>query len=109
MSFSKHGVYYCNTPASVSIPTADSASVLILAVLKNTIVGDRNVRRGDWDKSVPKGMNPKGATLGILGMGSIGRIVCRQMQAFGMRVIYHNRNQLSKNGENPRMSLSKMV
>jgi lactate dehydrogenase-like 2-hydroxyacid dehydrogenase len=40
------------------------------------------------------GINPKGATLGILGMGSIGRIVCRQMKAFGMKVVYHNRNKL---------------
>lgn len=34
------------------------------------------------------------ATLGIVGMGSIGRITCKHMQAFGMKVLYHNRNEL---------------
>ena len=98
-ALSSAGVYYCNTPESVSIPTADSASVLILTTLKSTIQGDRNVRRGKWSEGVPKGMNPKGAVLGILGMGSIGQITARQMQAFGMKVIYHNRHELPKESE----------
>lgn len=95
-ALSSRGVYYCNTPQAVATPTADSASVLILAVLKNVIYADRNVRKGRWGTDVPFGLNPKGATLGIWGMGSIGRITSKQMQAFGMKVVYHNRNRLPK-------------
>ena len=98
-AFSKHSVYYCNTPKSFSKPTADSASVLILAVLKNTIIGDRTIRAGKWQENMPKGLNPKGATLGILGMGTIGGITCKQMQAFGMKVVYHNRKRLPEDRE----------
>lgn len=98
-SLSASQVYYCNTPHAVSVPTADSASVLILAALKNTIAGDRNTRRGQWTTGLGKGQNPKGAKLGILGMGSIGRIVSRQMQAFGMDVVYHNRRKLPTDQE----------
>jgi len=98
-ALSSRGVYYCNTPDAVSTPTADSASILILAVLKNIIFADRNVRKGRWGTDVPFGMNPKGATLGIWGMGSIGRITSRQMQAFGMKVVYHNRHRLPEEKE----------
>lgn len=59
-SLSSSSVYYCNTPVSVSVPTADSASVLILTTLKNTIQGDRNVRAGNWNRGVPAGLNPSG-------------------------------------------------
>ena len=97
-ALAKRKAYYSNTPVAVSTPTADSASTLILTTLKNTIHGDRNVRRGQWSTGVPKGLNPKGAVLGILGMGSIGRIVAHQLQAFGMKIIYHNRHRLSREG-----------
>ena len=44
----------------------------------------------------PLGHDPQGKILGILGMGGIGRNLKKKAEAFGMRVIYHNRHKLSK-------------
>jgi hypothetical protein len=55
------------------------------------------LRRGDWrgHPPPPLGHDPEGKTLGILGMGGIGRNLKKKAEAFGMRIIYHNRHQLS--------------
>lgn len=56
------------------------------------------LREGDWrgQHPPPLGHDPERKTLGILGMGGIGRNLKRKAEAFGMRVIYHNRHKLSK-------------
>lgn len=55
------------------------------------------LRDGTWrgHPPPPLGHDPQGKTLGILGMGAIGRNVKRKVEAFNMRVVYHNRNKLS--------------
>ncbi|KAK9896785.1 D-3-phosphoglycerate dehydrogenase [Cystobasidium minutum MCA 4210] len=98
-ALSKNGVYYCNTPQAVAEPTADCASTMILCVLRNFISYDRNTRKGKWKEGLAQGTNPRDATIGILGMGSIGGIVARHMQAFGAKVVYHNRNKLPEKSE----------
>ena len=56
------------------------------------------LREGSWRGHTlpPMGHDPEGKTLGILGMGGIGRNLKKKAEAFGIKVIYHNRNKLSK-------------
>lgn len=56
------------------------------------------LRTGDWrgQSLPPLGHNPQGKTLGILGMGRIGKNLKKKAEVFGMKVMYHNRNKLSE-------------
>jgi hypothetical protein len=53
------------------------------------------LRERKWRGKAPLAHDPEGKTLGILGMGGIGRNLKKKAEAFGMKVIYYNRKQLS--------------
>ncbi|CAH0046510.1 unnamed protein product [Clonostachys solani] len=91
----KNGMWFCNTRFAVSEPTADMAIFLMLAVLRDTTRGEKQAREGKWRGTLPPTRDPKGMTLGIVGMGGIGKHVARKAQVFNMQVKYHNRTQLS--------------
>jgi glyoxylate reductase len=77
--------------------TADLTFALLLAAARRLGEGERAVRAGTWRGWAPTylvGAEVHGATLGILGMGRIGRAVARRARAFDMRVLYHNRHPL---------------
>lgn len=85
-----------NTPGAVNGATADLTMALLLAVARNLAIGDRFARSSDFthvDPGVLLGTDVFGATLGIVGMGAIGRAVAKRAQAFDMQVIYHNRRR----------------
>ncbi|KAF7716904.1 Uncharacterized protein PECH_000705 [Penicillium ucsense] len=86
-----------NTPTAVDDATADANMFLILGALRNFNSGMHSLRQGKWlGQPIPSfGRDPGGKTLGILGMGGIGRNLKAKAEAFGMKVIYHNRRQLS--------------
>ncbi|KAF2151969.1 glyoxylate reductase [Myriangium duriaei CBS 260.36] len=90
-----------NVPAAVDDSTADTAAFLILGALRNFNTSMLAARKGEWrGRPEPKlGHDPQGKVLGILGMGGIGRNLARKMRAFGMEVVYHNRNRLPKEEE----------
>jgi lactate dehydrogenase-like 2-hydroxyacid dehydrogenase len=77
--------------------TADVNMFLILGALRNFNTGMNALRRGKWrgHPAPPLGHDPQGKVLGILGMGGIGRNLKKKAEAFGMKVIYHNRRKLS--------------
>lgn len=88
-----------NVPHAVDDSTADTAMFLILAALRGFNNGIMAIRNGTWKGAVPPpplGHDPQGKTLGILGMGGIGRNLKKKAEVFGMKVIYHNRTQLSE-------------
>lgn len=90
------GVVVCNTPDVLTDATADHAFALLLGVARRLLDGDRLVRSGTWSGWEPDqllGRQVAGATLGIVGMGRIGAGVATRAAAFGMRVLYHNRNR----------------
>lgn len=76
--------------------TADVNMFLILGALRNFNAGMHSLRQGKWRGGVGLGHDPEGKTIGILGMGGIGRNLKKKAEAFGMKVIYHNRRQLSE-------------
>lgn len=87
-----------NVPTAVDDATADVNMFLIIGALRNFNTGMQALREGKW-KGHPKlpalGHDPQGKVLGILGMGGIGRNLKKKAEAFGMRIIYHNRRKLS--------------
>lgn len=87
-----------NVPTAVDDATADVNMFLILGALRNFNAGMHALRQGKWrGHPAPRlGHDPEGMTLGILGMGGIGRNLKKKAEAFGMKVIYHNRRQLSE-------------
>lgn len=67
-------IWFCNTRNAVSEATADMSMFLILAVLKNATVAERSAREGRWKDGLVPTKDPRGLTLGIVGMGSIGKV-----------------------------------
>lgn len=92
------GIRVANVPALVDDATADANMFLILGALRGFNVSMQALRAGQWRGSPvpPLGHDPEGKVLGILGMGGIGRNLKKKADAFGMKVIYHNRRKLSE-------------
>ena len=91
-----------NTPGVLTEDTADMTMALILSVPRRLGEGEKLIRAGHWDGWKPSGMlghRINGKTLGIVGMGRIGRAVARRAQGFGIRTIYHNRHRLPEGVE----------
>lgn len=85
-----------NTPTAVDDATADVNMFLIIGALRNFNTGMAALREGRWRGQPVLGHDPQGKVLGILGMGGIGRNLKKKAEAFGMKVVYHNRRQLSE-------------
>jgi gluconate 2-dehydrogenase len=99
-----HGVVVSNAPDVLTETTADFGFALMMATARRIAESERFLRRGEWTKTgiydMFVGGDVHGATLGILGMGRIGRAIARRgASGFGMRVIYHNRSQLAAEAE----------
>lgn len=88
----RHGIAVAITAGANAPTIAEHAVLLMLAVLRRLVVADRALREGRWipGELRPKSRTLRGATVGILGFGNIGRAVARQLRGFGSRVIYHD-------------------
>jgi glyoxylate reductase len=89
-----HGVVVTNTPDVLTEATADLAWTLVLAAARRAGEGERLVRAGRWPGWGPTqllGQPVWGRTLGIVGLGKIGRAVARRARGFDMTVLYCNR------------------
>lgn len=92
------GIIVTNTPDVLTDCTADLAFMLLLAACRRGYEYEKMMRDGwgirmglaDW-----LGVKPSGKTIGIVGMGRIGRAMAQRARGFGMKVIYHNRTRLS--------------
>ena len=92
-----------NTPGVLDETTADFAWTLLMAVARRLIEGDRMARSGAWTKwnlDQLCGADVWGKTLGIIGLGRIGRAVARRAAGFGMRIIYNSTNRAPVEIEN---------
>lgn len=93
----RHGVLATNTPDVLNEATADHAWALLLAAARRVGESERWLRAGLWKRwtfEMFTGAEVGGTTLGILGMGRIGRAIARRASGFSMPVIYHNRTRL---------------
>src|SRR5207247_8712497 len=88
------GLVVTTTPDVLTDDTADDAVMLMLMVARRGAEGDRLVRAGAWTGWGPThllGTRVSGKTLGLIGLGRIGRAVAqRAHHGFGMRVIFHD-------------------
>ncbi|NNK15595.1 MAG: D-glycerate dehydrogenase [Sulfitobacter sp.] len=98
----KAGIEVTNTPGAVTDATADIAMTLMLMTCRRAGEGERMVRAGEWAGWHPTqllGMHVTGKTLGVVGMGRIGKAISRRAQAgFGMKVVFFNRSKVSDPG-----------
>jgi gluconate 2-dehydrogenase len=91
------GILVTNTPGVLDDTTADMAWALMLAAARRVTEAERWLRAGKWtgmNFGELWGVDVHHATLGILGMGRIGRAIAKRASGFDMRVIYHNRTRL---------------
>jgi glyoxylate reductase len=93
----RHGVLATNTPDVLNEATADHAWALLLAAARRVGESERWLRAGLWKRwtfEMFMGVELVGTTLGVIGMGRIGRAIARRAAGFRMPVIYHSRNRL---------------
>lgn len=92
----ERGIAVGHTPGTLDETTADLTFALLLAAARNIVGGDKYVRSGVWKVYNPNilwGAEVNGATLGIIGLGRIGRAIARRARGFDMKILYHNRNR----------------
>ncbi len=96
------GLIVTNTPGAVTEATADIALTLILMTARRAGEGERLLRAGKWEGWGPTqllGLPVAGKTVGIVGMGRIGKAIARRCHAgFGMEVVFHNRSPVADPG-----------
>jgi D-3-phosphoglycerate dehydrogenase len=85
------GVVVMNAPAGNSTTTAELAIALMLALARNVVRGDRATRAGEWKlRGKLQGSEIAGKTLGVIGLGRIGRVVAERGRGLAMDVIAHD-------------------
>ncbi|CDX41021.1 Glyoxylate/hydroxypyruvate reductase A HPR2 [Mesorhizobium sp. ORS 3359] len=93
----KRGIMVTNTPDVLTEEVADTAIGLLINTVRELYAAEKWLRDGDW---VKKGNYPlsrltlRGRSVGIFGMGRIGRAVARRLEAFGLPIAYHNRRKV---------------
>ncbi|GJJ70511.1 glyoxylate reductase [Entomortierella parvispora] len=89
------GILVTNTAGVVSAATADTAMFLMLGCLRHFSQGQTVLREGSWkNQGMPKGHDMACKTVGILGLGGIGKAIAKRATAFGMVVNYYNRTRV---------------
>ncbi len=81
------GVVVMNTPGGNTVSTAEHAFTLMLSLARNISQADRSVKDGVWNPKKFMGVELRGKTLGLIGLGNIGRAVAVRALAFNMRVL----------------------
>jgi len=100
----RHGVPVCNMPDFNAGTVAEHAIALILAVTRRLFESTMLMKAGYWPLGavIAGGIyDLQGKTVGIVGMGKIGREVARRLRPFGVRILYSDKQQLSTAEEEP--------
>lgn len=84
------GITVVNTPVATTTTVAEHTLGLLLALARNIPQADQNMKAGKWERKSLVGMELSGKTMGIIGLGNIGKAVAQRVQAFGVTVIGHD-------------------
>jgi glyoxylate reductase len=91
------GVYVANVPGVLTDAVAEFALALLFAVARRVVEADRFLRSGSWkiawSPMFMLGSEISGRTLGIIGLGAIGKALARRARGLGMRVVYFSRTR----------------
>lgn len=80
------GIMVANAPEGNTMSTCEHAISLMMSLIRNIPAGDATMKAGKWEKKKLSGRELFGKTLGVIGLGKIGREVARRMVSFGMTV-----------------------
>jgi glyoxylate reductase len=97
-----HKVMVTNTPGVLDDATADFAFTLLMATARRIVEADAFTRQGrfkGWAIDMMLGVDVFGATLGLIGVGRIGRGVAHRARGFNMRVLYYDPHPLPQDAE----------
>lgn len=90
----ERGIVVTNTPDVLNDEVADFTLALLLSTIRRLPQADRHVRTGRWlESAFPLSPTLRGRTVGILGMGRIGKAVAQRISAFDVPVVYHARRE----------------
>jgi len=90
----EHGIVVCNTPEVLNEEVADTALGLLLCTVREFPKAENFLRAGKWtERQYPLSKATlRNRTVGMVGMGRIGRAIARRLDGFGVPVVYHSRN-----------------
>lgn len=86
----RRGIAVINAPAANTLAAAEHTMALMLALARHVPQADASVKAGRWERGKFMGVELHGKTLGVVGLGRIGREVLRRASAFGMKVVGHD-------------------
>lgn len=86
----EHGIVVLNTPSANATTTAELSIAHLLSLCRNLPAADHSVRAGEWQRSRYTGTEVAGKTIGIIGYGSIGRLVAKRCLALQMQVLVYD-------------------
>jgi D-3-phosphoglycerate dehydrogenase len=85
-----HGVVVVNAPTGNTTSAAELAVALMLALARHIPAADASLKAGEWQRSKFVGVELRGKTLGIVGLGQVGSEVARRARGFEMRLLAHD-------------------
>jgi len=86
----ERGIVVVNTPEGNNVTTAEHAIALLVSLARHIPQASASLKAGRWDKSRFTGLELLGRTLGLIGLGNIGRVVAQRAQGLGMRVVSYD-------------------
>ncbi len=86
----RKGVVVMNTPGGNAVAVAEHTLALLLALARQLPRADSSLKQGVWEKKKLQGIELRGKTLGLVGLGKVGTEVARLAQAFGMSVLAYD-------------------
>lgn len=97
----RRGIWFSIVPDLLTVPTAELTIGLLLGLTRHLIEGDRRIRESGFRGWRPElyGMGLTGRTLGIIGMGAVGRAIAKRLSSFDMQLVYCDNIALTREQE----------